>query len=209
MSVDGVRSMVAADTDRAVALLTLAFHDDPGLEIIEPEASERDAASASFFRPFLTASLGEATAVEVVGSPATGVAIWYGPDRYGPSETGLAAAFDASQGAPLTPEAFGRLVGLVGQLESLHARLMSDEPHHRLDFLGVDPAHQGRGIGGRLTDVGFARATAAGLPIYLETFTAANVRFYEGRGFRVIESYSIAETDHQVTAMRWDPPPAP
>jgi hypothetical protein len=58
-------------------------------------------------------------------------------------------------------------------------------------------------------DVGFARSTAAGLPIYLQTFTGANVRFYEGRGFRVIESNVIPETEHQVTAMRWDPAPAP
>ncbi|HEY8635966.1 MAG TPA: GNAT family N-acetyltransferase [Candidatus Limnocylindrales bacterium] len=164
-----VRPMVTADTDAVVALLTHAFHDDPGIAIIEPEASRRDAASAAFFRPFLMASLDEATAAEVVGSSPIGAAIWYGPDRYGPSETGLAAAFGASQDTPMTPEAFGRLVGFVGQLDGLHARLMSEERHHRLDFLGVDPAHQGQGIGGQLLDAGIARAEAARLPIYLET----------------------------------------
>jgi GNAT superfamily N-acetyltransferase len=204
-----VRPMTAADTDAAVALLARAFHDDPGLAIIEPDASERDAASVGFFRPFVTASLEEATAVEVVGSPPTGVAIWYGPDRYGPSETGLAAAFDPSQATPMTPDAFGRLAGLVDQLEALHARLMSDESHLRLDFLGVDPAHQGQGVGGQLMQAGFARAEMAGLPIYLETFTGANVRFYERRRFTVIEACAIPATDQRVTAMRWDPRHAP
>ena len=53
-------------------------------------------------------------------------------------------------------------------------------------FFGVDPAFQGTGLGSRLIETGHAKADAAGERVWLETFTAENVRWYEGRGFRVV-----------------------
>ena len=54
--------------------------------------------------------------------------------------------------------------------------------------MGVDPACQGRGVGGRLLQPVLARADEQGLPCYLETGSERNVAFYERRGFRVLRA---------------------
>jgi len=61
--------------------------------------------------------------------------------------------------------------------EHLHKRYAPD-PHWYLFLLGIDPASQGQGLGGRLLEHVLARADAAHLPCYLETYDISAVRFY-------------------------------
>lgn len=63
-----------------------------------------------------------------------------------------------------------------------------DEPVWLLDFIGVDPDVQGRGYGGRLIQHGLDLARDQALPAFLETANPANVAYYEGFGFRVVDS---------------------
>jgi ribosomal protein S18 acetylase RimI-like enzyme len=79
---------------------------------------------------------------------------------------------------------------MVGELERQHDRLIG-VPHRRLEFLAVDPGRQGSGIGSALADHGHAIADELGLPCYLETFTESNVRFYERRGYRIIDEFPV------------------
>ncbi len=63
----------------------------------------------------------------------------------------------------------------------------TDPPMGEIYVIGVDPAHQGRGIGGRLTRAGLDHLAAAGLGVgmlYVESDNAAAVRVYERIGFR-------------------------
>ena len=60
-------------------------------------------------------------------------------------------------------------------------------PHWFLATIGVDPAHQGNGMGSALMAPVLARADEQRMPCYLETHTADNVRLYERHGFRVME----------------------
>ncbi len=55
---------------------------------------------------------------------------------------------------------------------------------------------------------GHEMADKRGLPVYLETFTLPNVRFYERRGYRVIDEHQMATGPYTVWAMRRDPQPA-
>jgi len=57
--------------------------------------------------------------------------------------------------------------------------------------VAVDPACQGRGIGSALMAPGLDACDQRGLPAYLETDTADNVRFYQRRGFRVLSRIDI------------------
>lgn len=54
-----------------------------------------------------------------------------------------------------------------------------------LGTIGVDPAHQGKGLGRAVIEPGIMAAEKAGVPAYLETSTEANVRFYRRLGFEV------------------------
>ncbi|MEY8841093.1 GNAT family N-acetyltransferase, partial [Cribrihabitans sp. XS_ASV171] len=52
-----------------------------------------------------------------------------------------------------------------------------------LSILGLDPARQGQGRGAALVAPILARADAAGVACYCETFTPRNMSFYERLGF--------------------------
>jgi predicted N-acetyltransferase YhbS len=79
-------------------------------------------------------------------------------------------------------------------------------PHWYCLLLAVEPARQRRGIGGALLRSIQARAAAAGVAFYLETDVPENVPYYEGHGFRVVESWRMpALGDAPVWALRWDP----
>ncbi len=81
---------------------------------------------------------------------------------------------------------------MVAELESQHERL-TEGPHLRLEFFGVEPGRQRSGTGTVLIEHGHRRADALGLPCYLETFTEPNVRFYERRGYRVTGEYTVGD----------------
>jgi ribosomal protein S18 acetylase RimI-like enzyme len=81
---------------------------------------------------------------------------------------------------------FQRLVDFDHVQRRLHEQYAAG-PHWFLATIGVDPAHQGRGIGGALMAPVLARADEQRMPCYLETHTTDNVRLYERHGFRVMQ----------------------
>jgi GNAT superfamily N-acetyltransferase len=82
----------------------------------------------------------------------------------------------------------GMLQGLIAYDDACVAHF-PDEPAWYLMYLGVHPDAQGTGAGSALLrgalDTILRRETA---PVYLETGTERNVRFYERFGFRVREA---------------------
>jgi ribosomal protein S18 acetylase RimI-like enzyme len=113
---------------------------------------------------------------------------------------------------PLPPLA-ARLRCLVGQgwrvarrwaevfqaLDALHPL----DPHWYLGNLGVDPDHQGRGVGTALLRHWLARVAADASGAYLETDLRENVRFYEREGFAVERETRILGV--RVWCMRYPP----
>jgi ribosomal protein S18 acetylase RimI-like enzyme len=81
---------------------------------------------------------------------------------------------------------FQRLVDFDHVQRRLHEQY-AQGPHWFLATIGVDPAHQGRGIGSALMAPVLTRADQERMPCYLETHTLGNVRLYERHGFRVME----------------------
>ena len=68
---------------------------------------------------------------------------------------------------------------------------MQGSPYIYLPMLGVAAEHQGKGVGGRLLRALIAQCEQARLPLYLETETEDNVRWYTGHGFDVIKQISL------------------
>lgn len=73
-----------------------------------------------------------------------------------------------------------RVLALMGALERHHPRT---EPHHYLFFLGVDPAHQGQGLGSIILEASLNRLSPQGLPCYLENSNPRNTPLYQRHGF--------------------------
>lgn len=78
------------------------------------------------------------------------------------------------------------MLAVLQQFDHRRKHLMPS-PHWYLSAVGVDPARHGEGLGSALVRRGIERAERDGRPIYLETETESNVRFYERLGFEVLE----------------------
>lgn len=186
-----IRALRASEVDAAAKMLARAFHEDPGALIIEPDPLRRPATIEAFFAPVVRWALpfGHVAAAVAAAGRIAGVATFVPPGHEAPTEAELATAGFAVAEAAF-PEAAARNGPMVAFLEAQHAAAISG-PHWRLEFFGVDPAFQGSGLGGRLIGTGHAKADAAGERVWLETFTAANVRWYEARGYRVVGEAAV------------------
>jgi len=97
-------------------------------------------------------------------------------------------------------QALRRLINAQAYLTQAHRRYMS-EPHWYLWTLGVEPACQGKGIGGTLLRAGLARADTAQMPCYLETMKSENVALYEHFGFVVAGEGTIPDSNVRTWSM--------
>ena len=68
--------------------------------------------------------------------------------------------------------------------------------HWYLQTLGVEPTHQGKGYGSLLMEYMLEKIdNTNSLPVFLETSTEINVKFYKRFGFEVVKEGIIPETD--------------
>ena len=135
------------------------------------------------------------------------VAVWLGPGR----EMGLWPMVRAGFAIPrfamtLPADDRRRMLEVLRQLDQKRKAVVPD-PHWYVSAIGVDPAHQGEGLGSRLIAAGVDRADRDGRPIYLETETRSNVVFYEQRGFELIEEIVVTGLDLPVWLMIRGPQP--
>jgi ribosomal protein S18 acetylase RimI-like enzyme len=189
-SVNPIR-FAGAVTDRAEIVLARAFLHDPMLCFILPDAAARARLLPWFLGTTIRYGLHYGEVYATPGEIA-GVAVWLPPGK-----TTLSFGRMVRSGMLATPlrfglAAFGRFMTLANHVEQVHKRI-APMPHWYLWGIGVDPARQGRGLGGALLRPVLARADATGMPCYLETFNAASVAFYERHGFAVAVSDDIPD----------------
>ena len=167
-------------------MLGRAFHDDPLWAAVMTEPEARRARLASMFTALSKAtSAARGLPERTAGFEA--VALWMPPGRdmrfWGMVRSGLALPRFVMS---LPGEERRQITAVLGQL-SRHRKRLMPQPHWYLSAIGVDPASQRRGFGTALVRSGTARADADGTPVYLETETEDNVRYYQRFGFQVAE----------------------
>ena len=79
------------------------------------------------------------------------------------------------------------------------------EPVWYLDHIGVEPGHQGGGVGTALVQHGLVRARADGVAAFLEVGNPRNVAYYERFGFAVVEAADAPDGGPHVWFMRCEP----
>ncbi len=174
----------------AAAMLNRAFADDAFFAFVEPDPATRLRSVRWYLEATTRACIHLGGAYATIGDPI-GVALWVPANGAIAPDVELAAGLD-QRAAVLGPAADARLRDLGQHFGDLHRRDAPD-PHRYLTILGVDPEHQGRGIGGAVLAPGLAEADRTGVACYTETTRARNVPFYERHGFVVIESGQIAD----------------
>lgn len=178
------------DYVRVGRVLSRAFSDDPLWSLLMPDPQLRSHMFAGAVR-MVAAAGGVVETNERFGAAA----LWMPPGR----ELGFGAVVRSGL-APArwmvrTPwRNLRRMMALHRQVETHRKRLMP-EPHWCLDVLGVDPDHQGRGLGSSLVWAGIERTDNDQAPTYVDTSADRNVGFYERFGFELIEKTYVTDLD--------------
>ena len=185
---------------RAVETLLRAFLPDEDYAYVFPDEAERAEALRRLWHSLVGYGL---TFGQVYTTPTfAGVAVWFGPGNTEPSLWRMLRTGFALPRAVLAMrrEARRRFADAMNYNDAVHARLLR-APHWYLGALGVDPARQRQGVGGKLLRPLLAQADAEGRPCYLETQTEDNVRFYERLGFAVAEAGAVPGHPLRIWAM--------
>jgi GNAT superfamily N-acetyltransferase len=166
--------------DSAAPVIARAFHDDALTVYFFPDEEERSRLAPLMFDALVRYDclFGQVDYLDGFSAVAT----WMRPGDTAETPERLAAAGFDDLPADMPLE---RLDAFFAAVAPLHARAVSD-PHWYLRLLGVDPAQQGRGLGGALLGHGLKRAAAELRPCYLETFEERNGPFYLRHGFELV-----------------------
>jgi ribosomal protein S18 acetylase RimI-like enzyme len=157
--------------------LARAFHDDPVTDWVYADERRRPHWTRRFFRWQLQRLLPQDVTWTTEGRQ--GAALWALPGQWREDGRDTLALLRAT-----LPGVLPRLPRVLRGLSQVEARHPA-ERHMYLAVLGVDPDHQGRGVGSALIRPGLELCDREGLPAYLETGREKNLAFYARHGFRV------------------------
>ena len=162
----------AADEDRAIATLTMAFSRDPVARWFLPDAARYLTYWPRVLQAFGGPAFAQGTADAI--DDCGGVALWL-PPGVAPDEETLGALTVEAVPTDDQDEVFG----FMEQMGEFHPT----EPHWYLPFIGVDVTKQGRGYGSALLRHALERCDRDGLSAYLDATSPLNKPLYERHGF--------------------------
>jgi len=174
MTTHRVETATAADEAAVLAVLTLAFSSDPATRWTWPEPKAYLEAFPHFAKAFGGAAFGAGSAHRI-GS--AGAALWL-PLGVGPDDAAIGALMQRTADAKTAVDG----PRIMQQMAGYHPK----EPHWYLPLIGIDPAHQGRGLGGALMKHATDICDRDGVLAYLESSNPRNVPLYERHGFEVL-----------------------
>ncbi len=187
------------DVNAAVEPMVRAFAEDPLWTGVFPDMEKRERGMRYVFRFHMRYCLlcGEAYAVS---SRLEGIAVWL---------PGRCAAVDCGPvlraGVLKMPFAVGlRALVRMRRVGETLTRMRTNQckgEHWYLGMLGVDPPHQRKGLGSRLLAPKLDWCQSKGLPVWLETETEQNVRFYQRLGFEIREEEVVPEINVRLWGM--------
>lgn len=194
----GLQRFTGQHLPQTAAMIGRAFHNDPLPIYIYPQEARRARRLPLMFAIALRYTLRYG---EITTTPeGTGAACWLPPGQTSMTIPRLLRIGALAEVFRMGRSATRRMEHATNYTEKMHKRCIT-EPHWYLLILGIEPAHQGQGIGGRLLRAGLARADASHLPCYLETMNPENVPLYQKFGFKVVEEADIPGSNVHVWSM--------
>jgi GNAT superfamily N-acetyltransferase len=170
-----IRTASVHDVARVGLALSRAFQDDPVMEWGLPDRDRRREVLPGFFTIFAGAFQRHGHVHRT--ADGTGAALWV-PPGVAPVGDNEAEAFGAALQEVVGPDA-ERMFVISELLDENHPH----EPVWYVNFMGVEPAGQGRGIGSALLEHVLVGADRNGEQAYLDATSMRNRRLYEQHGF--------------------------
>ena len=178
-------------------LLAEVFFDDPMYAWLVPSTKRRKSAITNLFNTACDVLSTADRAAVWTTDAFVGGAIWTPPGQPNPS---IAMALRVA-----SDMIFGLRWGMFRQMEVESSLTPINERHWYLNTIGVVASERGRGIGSALLAPIISRCDRDRLPIYLNTNTDDNVRFYRGRGFEIIREIDLDHGRMHLYEMRRPP----
>lgn len=170
-----IKTALTSDQVGAIGVLTLAFSIDPMVRWSLPDPAIYLENFSSIVRAFGGSAFDKGTAF--IANGFTGAALWLPPGAKSDEES-LMRLFDENANDDIKED----LQNIFEQMEKFHPT----EPHWYLPMIGVDPMHQGAGIGSALMTEALKAVDRDGLIAYLESSNPKNITLYQRHGFEVI-----------------------
>lgn len=173
------------DVPRLSRTLARAFQDDPVFGWVVPDADLRRQRLQSVFAAF--AELYLIHDETYLADEGAGAALW-APAGSEPVPEEHAETFGTRLAAALEKHAERAL-----ELDELLDQHHPDQDCAYLQFMGVVPEHQGRGLGSRLLTTVLGGCDATDTPAYLEATSPDNRRLYQRHGFEVVGELTLPD----------------
>ena len=193
-----VRKAGAAEVAGMARALAGAFHEDPIMSWLAPDATRRPEVLDGNFH-LLLEQIWMRHEETYTTSAAAGAAIWDPPGEW---------SVGITQQLGLLPRALRvwgrrlpRALLTLAKIERGHPR----ESHYYLAVLGVEPESQGRGLGSALMFPVLQRCDAERVPAYLEASSPRNRALYERHGFEVTKEFRVGTDAPPIWGMWREP----
>jgi GNAT superfamily N-acetyltransferase len=175
--VDAAQPLGRAGVDEAAGVLARALADDPGWIHVFPDAAPRVGRMTRMLRTMIGgAYVGHGASLAITGAAA---AIWTPPGAHD------VPVLTALRLAPRLAWLLGRRSGRAIRLFRAMTAGNPKEPHYYLAILGVDPQHQGKGLGVAVCAPVLARCDETRTLAWLESTNPKNHSFYLRLGFEL------------------------
>lgn len=180
-----VRLATLDDRAAVVRALARAFEHDPlACFAVRDDAGKARALETAFDVAFRRWTLPVGGAWIAEGGQ--GAALWAPPGRWNPLRAWPdVPALVRSIGVRRLP----RVLRGIGRMDRKHPTA----PHWYLFAIGVDPDHQGKGVGSALLAPVLTQCDELGEAAYLEASTESNARLYARHGFELTEALDLED----------------
>jgi GNAT superfamily N-acetyltransferase len=182
ISDDKTAPLPSSNLQDAAAILARALFDDPMAVFIFPDSAERVLLLQGIYMLDIEKAL---LGGEVYTTPSlNGISVWLSRGKLPAGGENRIRAVRKQLAGEIGDGPSGKLAICETYIEDLHDRFARGN-HCYLLTLGVEPTHQGKGIGGRLLQPVLMKADKQGCDCYAETMSRKNLEFYGRHGFVV------------------------
>lgn len=186
-----VTTLAPENAARAFSTIVLSFSADPATRWTWPDPQDYIVNMPRLAQAFGSAAFTHDSAFGIDGY--SGMALWL-PPGVQPDEEAMVDIVQRTAPASIRDEIFG----VFEQMSAFHPV----EPHWYLPLIGVDPASQGKGLGGALMRHALDRCDRDGLPAYLESSNPRNITLYQRFGFESLGVIQVGTSPRLVPMLR-------
>ncbi len=191
MTLPVVRAATESERQAVASVITLAFSADPMARWALADPGLFLSVMPDFADAF--GGRGLACGSTYLVDDGAGAAMWLPPGVH-PDDERMAQLM----GGHMPDAVRTDMQGVFEQMSHYHP----DAPHWYLPLIGVDPAHQGRGLGAALMRHATERFDDEGAIAYLESSNPRNISLYERHGFEALGTIQVGSSPEVVPMVR-------